>query len=336
MKWAHRFKFNWMAFAALILVGAFLFTVFSKKSSNVRMAYKDGDWINSEIGGELEEEKPDTYAYINPIYGFSLELPVTWRQYSDDSVLYLVDQESSASIKITGTDYYPSINNRTLESVSEELVEAGYTFLNFSRISENHMELIYQDKGNKTFDYMDEIFWSRSDTLTLSCVFEDHDLDAAIEDLKLIVNSFTWQDENAIPEGYCLYYSDLGAFEVGIPSSWGVGTGDGYIVASDTVNGSNYTVRAIESKDGLNDLTALDVTNQLNQGQPNFLLQSFTTSEEEAHASARYLYGDQWILIHMELIANGQYQYSLVLQYPEGTITESDKDTIFSLFREFL
>lgn len=333
---SNRPSINWIMVASFILVVAFVFTVFSHKTSTHRVAYTESDRVSTETGGQIEEEKEETFLFRSEEYGFTLDVPVTWRQYSDDSVIYLVDQESTASVKITETDYFPSINSRTVESVSQELVDQGYTFLNFNRISASYMEVIYQDKGNKTYDYMDEIFWSRDDILTLSCVFEDIDLENAIDDLKVIVNSFDWRADNPIPENHSIHYSSSGSFEVCIPSEWSVGTGDGYLVASDTVNGCSLTVRVEEECKNLEKLTLLDITGLLNQGQSNFLLQSFSTSENEAYASARYLSGEQWILISMKMISSGSYQYSIVLQYPEESISDEEKDSIFSLFRTFL
>lgn len=329
-------KFNWTFFGAVILMGALLFTIISKADSGTHMAYSEANKVLTDTGEDAEEEQKDTYRYRDDIYGYSIEIPVTWRQIMKDNTIYFIDQESSSSLKITGENYYPSVNSQTMELASQKVISEGNTFLNFTRISENHYEVIYQDKGNTTFDYMDEVFWDRSDILTLSCVFKDSEYEDVIDEYISIIDSFEWNTENSIPDGYCLYYCDIGAFEVCIPSSWTVSVGDGYVTASDTQDGITVTVVATEGVNSLEGMTSLDITNQLNQGQNGFILQTFSATKTEAYASARYLSGDQWMQMDEKLLTNGQYLYTITFQYPEGTLADEMKDTFFHKFRTFL
>ena len=328
----------WIIVATIIFVGALIFTIATSKTSETRMAYAgdSSDTVSVDAGADEAEEEPTTYTYTDATYGFSLEIPDTWRQLTKEDTVYFMDQESGASVKITECGYYPSVNNETGDSISEKVIADGKTFVSFNRVGPAHYEAIYQDMGNTTYDYLDEVFWDRSDIVTLQCVVPDADYDDASDDLTTIVTSFVWERDSSIPNGYILYYSSYGAFEVGVPSSWSAGAGEDYIIAQDTELGTTFMAQAAEGSTDLEALTTVDITSMINAGQSNFMLQSFTADGNEAVARARYLSDDTWIYIDMYLVSRGSYTYTLEIEYADGVFSDEDWTVMKGLFREFL
>lgn len=318
------------------MIGSMIFTMVSKKKQADLNVYTKSDQVTQKK--DLSKEEPldiDMSIYTDEETGFSLEVPSDWQEVTKNGYPTFVHPASASSIQIQVLDYDPSINNETAESVSAKIAEDGMTFTDFMRKDPCSSELLYQDYQNTTYDYMVESYWDREHIVKLVCTFNDQNYEKIQPYYQKILESFAWDKQNPIPDGYELYYNEYADFEVGIPETWDVANAENAVVASDVNTGASLTITMQENTAFLDTLTATDVAQMLNSEKNNFMMKSYKNDKEQALAVSTYTIDGTAYENRYYLFATGKKIYALSFDYPSGSISEDLAGTCAGLFRDF-
>ena len=246
-----------------------------------------------------------------------------------------VHQPSASSVTIKISDYDPSVNNTTSESLSESIAGQGKTFVNFVKNSTSNYQVSYQDLSDNTYDYVDDVYWSRDYVVTLQCVFNDQNYKKILPYYDKILSSFQWTTKNTIPEDISLQYIQSLNFETGIPSSWSVSQADNAIVAMSQDNNASETITILNSTTSLTNITATDFSSVLKNGKNNFILGDFSASSDKVTASYSWSDNTQNYIGKAYCYSDGKQLYLICFDYIENSISEDLPDNCCKLFRSF-
>lgn len=326
-----KLKRPWFFIGCSVIFLSILFTMCSKNNQNTLDVY-EGDVISTQ---EITTEELDieTITYVNKTADFHMEVPADWTKVIKDGCDTYIHAASSSSIQIQILPYDSNINNINQEFLSSSIVQAGFTFVNYNRIDTSSYEIMYQK--NEIYDYIEEVKWSRDYIVKMICIFNDENYSKIYPYYDRIINSFAWDTDNIIPTDLFLYYSEYGDFEFAVPYGWTTGNSDTSFVAINEENSAQITITTTERTELLTDLTAIDITNYLNNNKNSFMLKEFSTSATSATATAYYNNGTA-STNKTYLFANGQYLYILQFDFYTGAIDDSIPDLCASYFREFV
>lgn len=325
-------KNPWIILGGIIILTSIIFTMWNQKKQNTLELYDEQNVVSAtEI--TTEEKNIETFIYENSECNFTMEIPAGWEKVIQDGCDTYIHTPSSSSIQIQIFPYDAAINNTSQESVSTEVVQNGYTLVSYNRISSSSYELMYQ-KDN-TYDYIEEVKWSKDYIVKLVCVFNDENYTKVYPYYEKSLNSFQWNTNNIIPDELCLYYSSIGDFEFAVPIDWTLGTASASYVAVNSDNTAQLTVTVSENQSLLSDLTATDITNFLITNKNAFMLREFSTDKTSAKAVSSYNNGNS-CTNKTFIFANGKYWYCLQFDYITGSLDESMPDVYIKYFREFV
>lgn len=304
-------------FGAIVIL-SLAFTVISSLSTKKLGVYNNSDVVEEKISTTESDITADEDMVIvkDDEIGYSVNIPSSWKKVVEDDSTTYIHTQSASSIKIETFDYYPEITNISSEIVSTDLINNGYEFVNFSRLSETSYEALYRVEKDKMYDYIEEVYWSRDHIVKFTCVCNDENYDGISLFYSKIFDSFTWTTSNVVPDGYAVYYISDANFDFGIPIDWSYNIADGAIVASDPDNTSLMTITIIPSDIILTTLTATDMTNFIMGTKSNFMLKSFTNNSDETSSISTYNDNGLTMTNYTRLFSNGSYLYAIQFDYP--------------------
>lgn len=112
-----------------------VFAIFSQSSSKKKLGvYSNSDKVETFSEATTETKPINTTQYEDTKAGFALNIPSDWKRINQDGTTMFVHQPSASSVTIKISDYDPSVNNTTSESLSESIAGQGKTFVNFVKI----------------------------------------------------------------------------------------------------------------------------------------------------------------------------------------------------------
>lgn len=231
--------------------------------------------------------------------------------------------------------YDPAINNVAADTLSASITQDGKTFKNFTRKSASSYEVMYQDLKNSTYDYIEEVYWDREHIIRLSCIFNDEICEKILPYIEKMLNSFSWNAENPIPDGYALQYLSADQFEFAYPDTWVLGTSSNSIVTMDQSSNASMTITMQDYDSSLSSMTATDMAQLIGSDKQNFMMNSFQASDAKATAKATYVVDSVQMQLVECLIWDGSHLFSLNIAYEQGTISDNLPETCISLFRSF-
>ena len=229
----------------------------------------------------------------------------------------------------------PAINNVAADTLSASITQDGKTFKNFTRKSASSYEVMYQDLKNSTYDYIEEVYWDREHIIRLSCIFNDEIYEKILPYIEKMLNSFSWNAENPIPDGYALQYLSADQFEFAYPDTWVLGTSSNSIVAMDQSSNASMTITMQDYDSSLSSMTATDMAQLIGSDKQSFMMNSFQASDAKATAKATYVVDSVQMQIVECLIWDGSHLFSLNISYEQRTISDDLPETCISLFRSF-
>lgn len=189
--------------------------------------------------------------------------------------------------------------------------------------------------SDNTYDYVDDVYWSRDYVVTLQCVFNDQNYKKILPYYDKILSSFQWTTKNTIPEDISLQYIQSLNFETGIPSSWSVSQADNAIVAMSQDNNASETITILNSATSLTNITATDFSSVLKNGKNNFILGDFSASSDKVTASYSWSDNTQNYIGKAYCYSDGKQLYLICFDYIENSISEDLPDNCCKLFRSF-
>lgn len=322
-----------MLIVIIILIGAFLFSMVSCITSGSRIGYEAESQITTVTG---EEKRQDMYEYRDDVIGYSIWIPDTWKQVSDEDTSFFMNVGSTATVKLNWEEYTPTINTVTEEQVRTQLDIKGLDFVSFEMLSDTVYELCYMERDSNINNYVEDIFWSCKYIVHVTCIYEDSEKQEVLDQIVNILDSFTWHTQDIIPNGYRMIYSDTGSFEVGVPSNWTVDQTSNYINAVDLDTGCGLAAFVMEYDGDIRSVSMEEWQENLHQIQEEYVLENFSAVENEVTATISYLINGNKKKMDIRVIANGIFLYQLVLEYPDGMMDDATKNTINGLFREYV
>lgn len=329
--------FNPLIILIVFIIGlSIFFTVINQKKQNNELpVYVDGDELSTE--SPVENIK-DIDMVLIEYPEFTINIPSDWTKVIRNGNDNFIHSPSATSVSINISEYYPEINNIDESIVSTNVANSGYGFVSFMKTSTSSYEAIYQDLDNNTYDYIEEVFWTKDKIVTLTFTVNDTYYNKMADYFNAIYNSFKWnEDQNIIPDDIMLIYIEYGDFEFALPISWSVGIQDNAIYATNSDNTAQVVITVIENPLSLDSVTAYDITNLLQPQRPNgFILQYVSNSVNYLKAAAQYYNNDG---INMEnrtyLFANGVFLYTVQFDYISNTLDDNYLDTLIEFFKSY-
>lgn len=179
------------SFLVGLVLLSIVFAIFSQSSSKKKLGvYSNSDKVETFSEATTETKPINTTQYEDTKAGFALNIPSDWKRINQDGTTMFVHQPSASSVTIKISDYDPSVNNTTSESLSESIAGQGKTFVNFVKNSTSNYQVSYQDLSDNTYDYVDDVYWSRDYVVTLQCVFNDQNYKKILPYYDKILSSF--------------------------------------------------------------------------------------------------------------------------------------------------
>ena len=329
--------FNPLIILIVFIIGlSIFFTVINQKKQNNELpVYVDGDELSTE--SPVENIK-DIDMVLIEYPEFTINIPSDWTKVIRNGNDNFIHSPSATSVSINISEYYPEINNIDESIVSTNVANSGYGFVSFMKTSTSSYEAIYQDLDNNTYDYIEEVFWTKDKIVTLTFTVNDTYYNKMADYFNAIYNSFKWnEDQNIIPDDIMLIYIEYGDFEFALPISWSVGIQDNAIYATNSDNTAQVVITVTENPLSLDSVTAYDITNLLQPQRPNgFILQYVSNSVNYLKAAAQYYNNDG---INMEnrtyLFANGVFLYTVQFDYISNTLDDNYLDTLIEFFKSY-
>lgn len=313
-----------------------IFAIFSQSGSKKKLGvYSDPDKVETFSEATTETKPIDTMQYEDTKAGFILNIPSDWKRVNQDGTTMFVHQPSSSSVTIKVSDYDPSINTVSSESLSETIVGEGKTFVSFTKNSTSNYQVSYQDLSDTTYDYVDDVYWSRDHIVTLQCVFNDQNYKKILPYYDKILSSFQWTTENTIPSDILLQYIESLKFEIGIPASWSASQADNALVAMSQDNDASETITVLNSTAALNSITATDFSSVLKNGKSNFILGDFNASSDKVTATYSWSDDSQNYIGKAYCYSDGKQLYLICFDYIQDSISDDLPDTCCKFFRSF-
>lgn len=330
----------WYFIAGLIVILSILFTIISgQKMDNTLEIYQGNNQIGTNLGEEIVTENTtfETQIYTNKEIALSMDLPADFSMVIKSGYETYVHAPSGTSIQIQVNAYDPTINNVNASIVSEQVVGEGYSFVSYTRLSNSSYEAIYQKINGAVYDYIEEVYWDRDHIVVVKFIVEDANYQLFSDEFIHVVETFSWNKENPIPDGYYLYYCREGNFEIGLPEEWSFsGAGNSYY-AADPYTNSQYMVQYYPSEEiiDLSALTATDMTSMINTGKPSFMLETFYAESNVAQARASFISNDVKYVDLYTIYSNEECLIYIIFEYENGLLSEDVINELHDMFRKF-
>lgn len=319
----------------ITLIASVLFIFISKKQQNSLQVYMNENSVN--VWGNTDSNNLNismkSYVYDDLKIGFYV--PKEWIESKMESGTKFLHKESGSEFELIIKEYEPTINNVSSSTVSTALVEDGYAFLNFTRLSANSYQVLYQEKTNTINDYIDTVFWDRTHIVTLRCSFNDINYQGIIPYFDKIISSFKWAYENPIPDGCAIYYNENLKFEIAVPASWVANITQNAIQFVNSSTNATAVISISNHTKYFDDFTATDMTNLIKNGQTGLMLKDFTKSHTSAYALYTYVLNNKQVTCDYYVITDGKYNYYISLTYYTGTMDSSAAKTMAESLKSY-
>lgn len=319
----------------IIFVFALVFLITSKNKQDSLTVYMNNNTVNVWDNEDSDDLNVDLKPYTHNVLKLGFHVPSDWVEKTIENGVIYTHEKSGSSFKMEVSDYTPSINNVSSSTTSTILVEKGYSFINFIRLSANSYQLLYQDKAGVVNDFIETVYWDKDHIVTLTCSFSDVNYKGIISYFDKIISSFKWIYENPIPSGYALYYNPDIGFEIAVPESWVAQVSKTQIQFVNSKTGATVSLSLGSHTKYFDSLTATDMTNMIKGGKSNFMLKDFKTEKTKAYALYTYTTNGKQVVCDHYLITDGKYNYFASVDYYSGTLDSSVATTIADSFKSY-
>ena len=323
---------NWFLVMLVVAVMSALFiNLFASTNKNLP-SYQEG----TDVEPPAATPEPagldfETIVYKNEELGFSMDVPADWSFVVKNGADSYVDTDGSM-ISFAVSTYDPSLNMVTNESVSNDVTVSGGLLGAFSWLTNSSYAVIYEINS---VDYFEYVTWDLDTLVRVSAMMPAENYEKYADSFTTLFDTFSWEKESPIPEGYTMYYSEYGNFEFPVPSGWESGIENGCFVAV-SESGANYRIAVNSSPMDFTQLTQLSYVETMGAGKTNYMLSDYQVSATGLNASASFeSEGVPYTEMH-QMMNNNSLQYELLFQYPTQD-EESYKVylEVSSLFRVF-
>lgn len=327
----------WTVIITLVLILSMGFAANSRNNADALSSYTKTERVETKKDTKEKEEdfKTEMKIITDNELQFSLEVPSDWEEVAKDGYRTFIHRPSASSVQIRTEKYDPAINNADAKALSVSIADSGKTFVGFTKTEPTHYELLYQDYAVSTYDYMEQVYWDRSDIIRLIFVSRDEHYERLSPYFEKILASFAWDKKDPVPEGYRLSYSPFGNFEAAVPSAWTFAATESTMAATDPETGASMDISFTEDDTSLDNLGAQEMAHFLSNGKNDFVMVNYEKSEDRISSTSTYLAGDVRFVNSHYVFSDGKNLYFISFHYKDGTLDESVPETCAGLFREF-
>lgn len=322
---------NWFAVMIVFAVlAALMMNFFSSFGTNMPAYSSPNELVEPDVTQqETPQSSIETTLYTSEL-GFSMKVPKDWTFVVKSGNDTYVNAKDGASIVFAVSTYNPALNSVTRESVYSDVVNAGGVFGDYEQVS-NSAYLVVYEIGS--LDYFEYSIWDLDTLVRVAVQIPAQSYTAYRDDILAILNTFSWEKPNPVPEGYSMYYSEYGDFEFPIPDGWEYGIENGSLVVLSADGAAGYQVSLTNTTAYLNDVSQIDYVEAMGSGKANYMLSSFSNTGSLLTAEASYSSnGETCRQIH-NILATGEYQYEVIFQYPQGA---SEYEQVYLTIAKYL
>lgn len=318
-----------------LLLFAIVFLIVSKNNQNSLSVYMKDNTVSVWENEDSSKLNVSLKEYRSDILKLGFMVPDDWTEKLFENGISFTHEKSGSIFRMEITDYDPAVNNMTASSISSTLVEKGYVFVNYVRLSANSYQILYQDKSTSVNDYIQTVYWDRDHIVSLSCSFSDENYQGIIPYFDKIISSFKWNYENPIEKGYAIYFHPNLNVEFLIPETWICETSDKTIRFTDKASGAMILLSVNNTNQYLDSITATDMSNMIKSGRNNFMMKDFNTSKTKAYASCSYYENNKQVLCDQYVFADGKRYYFISVNYYAGTLNSSIGEILAKSFKSY-
>ncbi len=323
----------------VIILASLGFTIINQNKQNKEIkVYTNPDNIQQIDQHSNTDAKIETYLVPYDDYKFSIEIPNEWSKVVKDGYDNYIHSPSATSVGIEILPYEPTINLVNESDLSTELTNSGFGFVSFERKTTSSYEVIYQNTQNSSYDYIDEVIWSRENIVKLHFIVNDNNFTKMSPFLDAIYNSFKWNaDAKVIPDYIVENYISYGDFEFGLPTDWTFSYEGNSIYSTNPDNSAQMVLTISEYSDSLEDVTSYDITSMLQPSRNNgFMLQTIESQMTSLKATEQYYNNNGDITVGKTyLYANGVFLYNFQFDYVYGSLSDTYTDELMEFYKEY-
>jgi len=324
-------------FVAVIALLSLVVTIVSQKSSHKTLPVYNEENTRESVVATPQPTKPvfEAQIYTNESPTFSLSVPKDWEKVTKSGYTTFVHKQTGASVQIRIKDYDPLVNSDDADGLSRAITDSGKTFMNYTKLSTSSYEVLYQDKGASTFDYIDEVYWDRKNMITLEFIVDDKYYMDLKDTISTIISSFVWQREMPIPEDFYLAYFPDG-FELALPDAWTASLQGESLYAYDPQTGASLTYSIGGPTKDLSSISANElIANMQGPNMAGFFLEYYKSDATSSVATANYTIDGQKYHMQYYIFSDGVASYHLFFDYADGVDIGNVPQTCAALFRSF-
>lgn len=243
---------------------------------------------------------------------FSISVPEGWTKAIGDGLVYFVHSPSGASLTISVFLYDPYLLNRTSDIAESILSESGKTLLSFSWQTNCSYLVTYQGTNdNIKTDYIEYVIFDKNYAVSIVGSVCDEYYEEMESALLSSLDSFSWNAQDSIPEGYTYLYCAEGNFEYLIPNDWTIGQSDNAIYMQNGSADCNISISAISSDAVYDGVTEEQYISYAGSDKTDFTVLNFQSGDNVIYAECSYTLSGETVYWVQYLIASGSYEYTL-------------------------
>jgi hypothetical protein len=275
---------------------------------------------------------PETFEHIDNEYRLSIMVPDGWQKIIKDGFNTYTHRDGSM-LQIQTLDYIPSLNMVGEETAANDVAAIGGNLGGFSRLSADSYVIAYESDGAA---YLELSVWDRITSIRVRFVVPAEMYEKYYDTMIYCLDSFYWEKEDPIPDGFMLYYNEFGDCEFGLPLNWsGAVTADGVYAATNPEVGSVMYIAVTDSPYTFHDVSQVQYAEVMGENRQNFILRSYANDGTNISAEAVYNVGNTEYALIQYRTSTGAFQYSFSFECPMDYINQElpTFQTAVGLFR---
>lgn len=305
----------WPLITIGILIILFLGNAMNKNNETLNV-YNGGNSTYT-VPQETEKKTVPSFLYAREDINFQMQIPEGWQEVTKDGYDTFIHSASASSIQIQVLNYYPMVNNASLESLSETYAANGFQVTEFDFMTTASYYVLYQSQGmSGVTDYIEYVYWDRQHVVKVIVTVNDANYTKLEAEILQSLDSIQWEREDPVPDDLYLNYQPYGDFEFAVPNGWVVGSTDEAFYAYDESLNAVLTVNVLEDSSSIADISQLDYANFLTNNKANFALTGFEQGDNSIYGEATYMSDNVQMGLMQYYYANGTYHYIVTYEFP--------------------
>ena len=294
----------------------------------------DTDSSSSETG--ITQESEETLETENSYFqytgsedfsedaDFSISVPEGWTKAIGDGLVYFVHSPSGTSLTISVFSYDPYLLNMTSDMAESVLSESEKTLVSFSWQTNCSYLVTYQETSDNTVtDYIEYVMFDKNYAVSIVGAVRDEYYEEMGSVLLSLLDSFSWNMQDSIPEGYTFLYCEEGNFEYLIPNDWTIGQSDGTIYMQNGSIDCSISISAISSDVVYDGVTEEQYISYAGSDKTDFAVLSFQSGDNLIYAECSYTLSGETAYWVQYLLASGSYEYTLTFASMESSFSDN-------------